>query len=137
MSGDSEEPQRWYTLVRVTGLKNGIGSMKVVDAFPTQREVMKAFLAEPNKHALAIIPGSFYLRFSPGEVLPFEPGKYTGPTWVENLDRALDQALGRPCFTKPLTMAEQAREAGRDEPSKKVVDLEQYRQRKLGLDLGL
>ena len=134
MNDGPDDRQRWFALVRVTELKYGLGFMEVVDCFPTHAAAMQAFLQDPNKYALAVFPHSFYLKFDPGCVLPFKPGEHQGKTWVEDMDRALNQVLGRPCFEKPFTMAEQAREAGKDTPSNKVVDLNEYRRRKLGLD---
>lgn len=137
MGDDRHELQRWFALVRLEKLPSGLIVMNVVDSFPTRAEALEAFLTAPDKHALAVSPTSFFVRLEPGDVLPMLPGRRNGPTWAEEIDRAVDQALGRPCFSMPPTMAEQAREAGRGSPSSKVVDLDEYRRQRLGLDQEL
>lgn len=139
MGSNTEASRRWYALVRVEGLTSGLGLMNVVDAYPTRGEAIKAFLQEPNKHALAIYPDPYPEKLEPGHVLTFTPWKFyeePTPTWSEDVDRALDESLDK-LFTKTLMRIEQAMQAEVEEPTAKVVDLAEYRQRKPGLEQGL
>jgi hypothetical protein len=140
MSGNSEERQSWYAMVRVLGLKGELGVMEVLDTYPRKHEAIAAFLAEPNKHALAIFPAPLHVAMEPGKVQLFSPGKFRGWNWSEDLDRALDEALGRSRTREPLTMSERTERMAREEQARnqdKVVDLVEYRRRKLVLEQGL
>ena len=84
-----------HVLVRALGESQDVGIMQVVSVHETRGRASEAFLAEPDKQALAVFPRPFNVAEptlpppKPGDLFSFEPGKF------REMDRALDQAHER------------------------------------------
>jgi hypothetical protein len=131
------DSQKWFLLVRVIDARwvpvgemeqpEAIGVAEVVRSYPRRRDAKRAFIATPNKYALAVYPEPVERNLPPRYRLGFQQEDSQDFEGAKQMDRALMQALSNG-----------AKITRRDEPKRQaqVADLTEYRRRRdQGLEL--